>query len=106
MYACMCTEPHVYYNPMRVDSNVIELLYIHGTHAGTGVGHIWLYSTKDWSCRRMEGALMEPPVACCFCDWGPLSAPRLFVAPGPAAAVQCLPVPALTKVGRLLWHLQ
>ena len=70
-------------------------------HAGTGVGHIWLYSTKDWSCRRMEGGLMQPPQACCFCDWEPLSHPaaHLFVAPGPAAAAQCLPVsPSMIEV--------
>lgn len=43
---------------------------------------------------------MQPPLACCFCDWGPLSHPAtlLFVAPGPAAAAQCLPVPSNTEV--------
>ena len=72
----------------------------HCMRAGTGVGHIWLYSTKDWSCRRMEGGLLQPPLACCFCDWGPLShqVAHLFVAPGPTAAAQCLPVPTITKV--------
>lgn len=101
MHICM----HVYITPCVLSPGAMWFNYSTGVHAGTGVGHIWLYSTKDWSCRRMEGGLMEPPVACCFCDWGPLSAPRLFVAPGPAAAVQCLRVPALTKVGRLFWHL-
>ena len=65
-------------------------------YAGTGVGHIWLYTTQDWSCRRLDGGLLRPPLACCFCDWSDLSkGPHILVAPGPISAVQCLPVPAL-----------
>ena len=68
-------------------------------NAGSGVGHIWLYYTNDWSCHRMEGGLLRPPVACCFCDWSDLTLPpRLFVAPGPSSALQCLPVPGVSQV--------
>ncbi|KAL0018099.1 hypothetical protein WJX77_003543 [Trebouxia sp. C0004] len=66
--------------------------------AGSGVGHIWLYMTGDWSCQRMEGGLLRPPVACCFCDWPDLTQPpQLFVAPGPSSVMQCLPVPGVSQ---------
>ena len=42
----------------------------------------------------MDGGLPSPPVACCFCEGPDLAHPlQLFVAPGPLAAMQCLPVP-------------
>ena len=37
--------------------------------AGSDVGHLWVYSTADWGCRRMPGALAAPPRDCEFCDW-------------------------------------
>ena len=70
-------------------------------YAGTGVGHIWLYNTLDWSCQRMGGGLLHPPVACCFCDWPDLTH-HLFLAPGLQSAVECLSIPHLGKVCSLV----
>ncbi len=79
--------------------DIINSLTVCLSNSGCGVGHIWLYNTKDWSCHRMEGGLLRPPVACCFCDWSDLTQPpQLFVAPGPSAAMQCLPVPDVGQV--------
>lgn len=103
-WICLCSQCKLMYAfhlcTQRCKKTTVKTTTVLCMHAGTGVGHIWLYGAKDWSCRRMEGALMQPPLACCFCDWASLSHPaaHLFVAPGPLAAVQCLPVPAITKV--------
>ncbi len=96
------TGKHKILSYSRVSSfqpDILDRLTICLPISGCGVGHIWLYNTKDWSCHRMEGGLLRPPVACCFCDWSDLTQPpQLFVASGPSSAMQCLPVPDVSQV--------
>ena len=64
--------------------------------AGFDVGHLWVYNTEDWGCRRMTGALAAPPRDCDFCDWVDIThEPVLFLAggggDGTASLLQIIP---------------
>ncbi len=64
--------------------------------AGSDLGHLWVYNTGDWGCRRMPGALAAPPRDCDFCDWVDIThEPVLFLAgaggDGTASLLQNIP---------------
>ena len=64
--------------------------------AGSDVGHLWVYNTGDWGCKRMPGALAAPPRDCDFCDWVDIThEPVLFLAggggDGTASLLQAIP---------------
>lgn len=69
------------------------------TGGDSGPGFVWLYNTANWSCHKMQQELLDPPVACTFCDRASArQGLQLLVAPGPASALICFTVPHLLQV--------